>query len=300
MARDNVTFDDLVKIAQSVGVEVVSAPSSHRGKLGKMGTVVGATLHHTGTPNSTNPTNDYPDYNVVKEGRSGLVNSLSAFGLGRRKAIYVFSEYLSWHAGDWLYAGIKDGNGHFLGIEAAGVGDWTPWQLDIYPRLVAAILRFLGEGIDMMPRHMDGAMPRGRKTDAANLPPNFKARVQYYLDHPAEINVNATQPLEEVMADVASLKFVTSPTDTNTWWATDGLVRRLVLPGEPDLLMQLGLAEKHDEKTNQTVAVIAQWQLDRLAIVDGSGLQSGQTYHAYNGPSAADIAAAIVNAQKAV
>jgi hypothetical protein len=157
-----------------------------------MGTVVGITRHHTGTLESYKPTDDYPTYQVVKEGRAGLANSLSAFGLGRHRAIYVFSEDVSWHAGEWSYAGITDGNGHFLGIEAEGTGRWTDWQLDIYPRLCASILLFIGEGVDMMPRHADGAMPRGRKTDAANLPADFAATVARYLAHPELIPVNAT------------------------------------------------------------------------------------------------------------
>ncbi|HEX8345677.1 MAG TPA: hypothetical protein VF657_13225, partial [Actinoplanes sp.] len=118
--RNNVTFADLVAIARRVGVQVVEAPSSHRGHLGTMGTVRGLTLHHTGTPNTYKAADDYPDFNVVKEGRTGLENSLSAWGVGRWRAIYVFSEYLSWHAGTWSWNGITDGNGDFLGIEAAG------------------------------------------------------------------------------------------------------------------------------------------------------------------------------------
>lgn len=198
MSKYVVTFDDLVMIARRTGVEnyngmgvrgkVVAAPSSHRGQVGEMGTVVGCVRHHTGTAESFLPTSDYPTYNVVKEGRSGLENSLSAFGLGRFSGIYVFSEDISWHAGTWSYAGITDGNGHFLGIEAEGTGAiWTPFQREFYPRLCASILNFVGEGIGMMPRHLDGAMPRGRKSDAANLWSSFSSTVQSYLDNPSKI-----------------------------------------------------------------------------------------------------------------
>jgi hypothetical protein len=190
VARNGITFADLVAIARRVGVTVVEAPSSHRGKLGKMGTVAGCTCHHTGTPNSYRPELEYPDFEVVREGRAGLVNSLSAYGLGRHTTIYVFSEFLSWHAGEWLWQGITDGNGHFLGIEAAGVGDWTPFQRAVYPRLVASILLFIGEGVDMAPRHLDGAMPRGRKSDAAAF--TFYDEIQQFMDHPEFINVNYT------------------------------------------------------------------------------------------------------------
>jgi len=205
VARDGITFEDLVRVAQRVGVEVVAAPSSHRGKKGSMGSVLGPTIHHTGTPNTYKAADDYPDYNVVKEGRTGLVNSLSAYGLGRRKAIYVFSEFLSWHAGTWNYRGVTDGNGHFLGIECAGVGDWTDWQRKVLPRLVASILLFLGGNVDWMPRHLDGAMPRGRKTDAANLWASFRSEVQFFMDHPEQINVNYVAP--EAKKEEDTMKF---------------------------------------------------------------------------------------------
>jgi hypothetical protein len=208
MARHVVTFDDLVAIARRTGVEnwtgrdyhgsvvrgrVIAAPSSHRGTIGEMGTVVGVTRHHTGTPETYLAANDYPTYQVVKEGRAGLSNSLSAYGLGRWFGLYVFSEDISYHAGEWLYAGITDGNGHFLGIEAEGTGArWTSFQREFYPRLCASALLFVGEGINMMPRHADGAMPRGRKTDAANLPYDFSAKVQGYLANPSSLTYGST------------------------------------------------------------------------------------------------------------
>lgn len=204
MARDGITFDDLIAIARRTGVEnwvdpatgkrgqIIAAPSSWRGKRGSMGTVVGVTRHHTGTEETFKPAEDYPTYQVVKEGRAGLDNSLSAFGLGRWYGIYVFSEFLSWHAGTWLWDGITDGNGHFLGTEAEGTGArWTAFQQEFYPRLTAAELLFLGEGIDMMPRHADGATPAGRKDDAKNLPADFTAKVAGYLANPSTLTYGA-------------------------------------------------------------------------------------------------------------
>jgi hypothetical protein len=200
MARHIVTFDNLVAIARRVGVKVVAAPSSHRGRIGEMGTVAGVTCHWTGTGSSFRPSDDYPDYNVVKEGRAGLNNSLSAFGLGRHTAIYVFSEDLSYHAGTWSYGGTTDGNGHFLGIEAAGAGNWTPWQRRVYPRLVAAILLFIDAPASMAPTHAMGAMPRGRKSDfpidagwgpeLPGGPRKFHDAVAWLMRNPAYINVN--------------------------------------------------------------------------------------------------------------
>jgi hypothetical protein len=212
MARLIVTFDDLVAIAKRTGVEnwvqggvrgkVISAPSSWRGKRGEMGTVVGVTRHHTGTSEDFRATEDYPTYQVVKEGRSGLDNSLSAYGLGRYFGIYVFSEDISWHAGTWSYAGITDGNGHFLGIEAESAGNrWTAFQREFYPRLVASILLFIDEGVDMAPRHADGAMPRGRKSDAANLPADFMTKVAGYLRNPSTLAYGGAPVTEPIIQE---------------------------------------------------------------------------------------------------
>jgi hypothetical protein len=224
----SLTFANLVDIAKRTGVErwvdprsgrrgqVIAAPSSHRGANGSMGTVVGCTRHHTGTPEEFKPTEDYPSYNVVKEGRPGLENTLSAYGLGRWYGIYVFSEFICWHCGEWLYAGITDGNGHFCGFEAEGTGRiWTPFQQEFYPRLSASFLDFINEDIDMMPRHADGAMPRGRKDDAKNLPANFTSRVAAMLANPSTIAYGGTvvppTPLEEILATTNALVLFVSP-----------------------------------------------------------------------------------------
>jgi hypothetical protein len=254
MARQIVTFNDLVAIAKRTGVEnwvsggvrgkVVSAPSSHRGRVGEMGTVVGCVRHHTGTPESFKATEDYPTYQVVKEGRAGLSNSLSAYGLGRWFGIYVFSEDISWHAGSWSYAGITDGNGHFLGIEAEGAGGrWTPFQQEFYPRLCASILLFIGEGTSMMPRHADGAMPRGRKSDAANLPANFVSKVQGYLSNPSTLTYGGSVAAPEEDDDMA----VFIADERGAWWLYDGFSRRYVRPGEPQVLKDLGLVKSATE-----------------------------------------------------
>jgi hypothetical protein len=200
MARHIVRFADLVACARRVGVKVVEAPSSHRGKVGEMGTVVGVTCHWTGTGLSFSPSSEYPDYNVVKEGRAGLNNSLSAFGLGRNSTIYVFSEDLSYHAGTWSFGGTTDGNGHYLGIEAAGAGTWTAWQRRVYPRLVASILLFIDAPASMAPTHAMGAMPRGRKSDfpvsdRGWLPDvtgglQFHDAVAWLMRNPNHININ--------------------------------------------------------------------------------------------------------------
>jgi hypothetical protein len=264
MARLVVTFDDLVAIAKRTGVEnwvsggvrgrVVSAPSSHRGHVGEMGTVVGVTRHHTGTPESFKATEDYPTYQVVKEGRAGLSNSLSAYGLGRWFGIYVFSEDISWHAGTWSYAGITDGNGHFLGIEAEGTGArWTPFQQEFYPRLCASILLFIGEGINMMPRHADGATPRGRKDDAKNLPADFVPKVQGYISNPSTLTYGGAVSVPDEEDDDMAV-FIT---DGGPWWLYNGFQKRYVRPGEPQILKDMGVVKSTGVKKVATSVIDA-------------------------------------------
>jgi hypothetical protein len=259
--RGQLTWAELAYIAKRTGVEnwvgkdyngntvrgqVIAAPSSWRGRKGSMGTVLGPTRHHTGTPETFRPEADYPTYNVVKEGRSGLDNSLSAYGLGRWYGIYAFSEWLSWHAGSWYYAGTADGNGHFLGIEAEGAGaHWTPFQREFYPRLVASILLYVGEGLSMAPRHADGAMPRGRKSDAANLPSDFMSKVAGYLVNPSTLTYGgapAPAPTPEPKEDDMII-VVVAPTYT-PYLLSSGGVYRQISGAYRDALRATGVEQK--------------------------------------------------------
>lgn len=154
-----------------------------------MGTVYGPMLHHTGSPGATG---DYPTLRVVRDGRAGLRNSLSMYGLGRSGTIYCISEKISWHAGGGNWNGVTDGNGHFAGIEAESSGngrDWTAAQIDAYQKLVASILLETGRDTNWMPMHKEFALPRGRKPDPAGIDiVDFKNKVAGYLRNPASIN----------------------------------------------------------------------------------------------------------------
>lgn len=71
--------------------------------------------------------------------------------------------------------------------------------------------------------------------------------------------------LESVMLDVASLKFITSPRNTNAWYVTDGMTKRPAGPwSHCETLIQLGLAEPHRPEIGQVVAVIADEVLDAI------------------------------------
>lgn len=169
------TRETMIEVARRTGYPVVEAWSGHN--KGEMGTVYGPMLHHTGTLAST--PGDYPTLRVVRDGRTGLENSLCMFGLGKSGTIYLINNKISWHAGAGSWNGVTDGNGHFAGIEAEGPGTWSPAQLDSYQRLCASILMETGRGIEWMPTHAQWALPRGRKTDPTGIDMNlFRSKVQ--------------------------------------------------------------------------------------------------------------------------
>lgn len=182
------TRDLLVRAARMTGYPVKLAWSSR--DKGTMGDVLGVVEHHTGTAVNYSRLDDYPTLAVVRDGRAGLLNSLSAYGLGRSGTVYCISEKLSWHAGEAWWDGISDINGHYLGIEAESDGTyWTPAQTDCYPRLSAAILHVFGRGVGSHPRHKEVARPLGRKTDWAGLDDAaFDRAVAGYLANPASIS----------------------------------------------------------------------------------------------------------------
>ena len=86
------------------------------------------------------------------------------------------------------WAGYRDLNDEFLGIEAESRGtvdDWTPEQRDCYPRLCAAIMHFLRRGADRVAAHKEVCLPRGRKIDPAYWDMNdLRGKVGWMLADP--------------------------------------------------------------------------------------------------------------------
>jgi hypothetical protein len=159
----------LVDAARSTGYPVVEVAGWRTRGHGGMRVVEGVVGHHTATAASA--PGDYPSLGIVTNGRSDLAGPLCNLGLGRSGTIYVVAAGAGYHAGASRWAGFYDLNDEFLGIEAesAGTGGWTAAQMDAYPKLVAANLRYMSRGPDRYAGHKDVCLPVGRKPDPVGI-----------------------------------------------------------------------------------------------------------------------------------
>lgn len=159
----------LADAARSTGYRVVEIGGWRSRGHGAMRLVEGVGGHNTGTPDTA--PGDYPSLNVVTNGRSDLAGPLCNLGLGRDGTIYVVAAGCAWHAGASAWAGFADLNDEFLGIEAesGGAGKWTAAQLDCYPKLVGALLKYMNRGTDRYAGHKDICLPKGRKVDPVGI-----------------------------------------------------------------------------------------------------------------------------------
>lgn len=130
---------------------------------GPLSGIKGVVLHHTAGPRTGN----YPSLRTVAYGRPGLSGPLAQIGLARDGTVYVFAAGKAYHAGTGYWKGLRSGNSYLLGIEAesTGHGDWTPSQIEAYPRLIAALRFHYGFSSEWCIAHLEWATPKGRKVD---------------------------------------------------------------------------------------------------------------------------------------
>ena len=241
------TRAEVLAVARATGRPVVEAWSDH--DAGQMGTVVGPMLHHTGSDWSY-PRLTAPTLKTVREGRADLQNALCMYYIDYAGTIYCITEKIAWHAGEGLWAGVTDGNGHYAGIEAESDGiQWTKATVGAYKRLAAEILRKTGRSVAFAPRHADYALPKGRKTDFSGMDPTT-----FLADVNADL-AGDTAPIENEDDDMA-LVFITDGTQS-PWWVYDGYQRRYAGPGEPQMLVDLGLAKVNQVKVIAPAALAA-------------------------------------------
>lgn len=205
---------NLATIARETGYPVVEVPGWTTRHHGPFAAHVGATVcHHTAGADPDDTSSNFPSLRAVRDGVPGLAGPLSNYGLGFDGTIYVIASGTCWHAGRGGWAGMTR-NSECIGIEAedAGDGDWTPEQRDCYPRLCAVICQFLGVGAHTVCGHKEWAQPPGRKIDPAGIDmPSFRDQVQYYLDHPDQINRSGAGSPDQTQEDDMGMVPIPAP-----------------------------------------------------------------------------------------
>jgi hypothetical protein len=174
----------LADVLRAAGLKVAETDGWQDRGHGEVGEIVGVMCHHTAGPAGGN----MPCLGVVCDGRgppNALAGPLCQLGLGRDGTWYVIAAGKAWHAGAGAWAGVSDGNGAFIGVEAENTGlagdPWPDVQMDAYRHGVAALLAKLGAEAGMCCGHKEYALPAGRKDDPSFDMPAFRAAVSAIL-----------------------------------------------------------------------------------------------------------------------
>jgi hypothetical protein len=174
----------LADILRKEGLQVQEEGGWQQRGHGDMADIRGVLLHHTAGA----PEGNYPSLAIVRDGDASLPGPRANLGLARDGSWIVIAAGQAWHAGKggpWQNVPKDDANQYMIGVEAESVGtrfDWTPAQIDSYPRGVAALLRHVGLGADRALAHKEWAPER--KTDPAFWPGDmagFRASVAEVL-----------------------------------------------------------------------------------------------------------------------
>jgi peptidoglycan hydrolase-like protein with peptidoglycan-binding domain len=177
----------LPQVLLDAGLKVSEYPGWQDRGHGDMGAVLGVLCHHTATQDKSS---NMPTLHTLIVGRSDLSGPLSQLGLGRDGTFYIVAAGKGYHAGAGSWQNITSGNTHFIGIEAENTGGhddypWPPIQLDAYHRGVAAILKYVGKGVEFCAGHKEYALPKGRKDDPDFDMDVFRAAVSAILKNTA-------------------------------------------------------------------------------------------------------------------
>jgi hypothetical protein len=125
---------------------------------------------------------------LLIEGRPGIPGPLCQIALHKDALVKVIGAFRANHAGVATVT-----NTHAYGIEATGPIPLTGFgptafpQYDAYVRLVAAICRHHGWGIERVVAHKEIAIPRGRKVDPYFDMAAFRDRVAVAMRRPGPV-----------------------------------------------------------------------------------------------------------------
>lgn len=170
----------LPELLRAFGVKVVEFQAWRDRGQGDFGVIWGVVAHHTGSNNASAASIAY--------GHAGLQGLLSQIHLARDCTVTITGAGVAWHAGMGSWSGIQTNNANAvtIGIEANsdGVTPWPPEMLDTYYRICAAICWYLGHSSLRTIGHKEWAAIQGKWDPGGVEMPQFRAKVQYYIDHP--------------------------------------------------------------------------------------------------------------------
>lgn len=177
----------LPKVLRDAGLSVVEQPNWQTRGHGDVGRIIGVICHHTAGGKGGG---NLPSLGTITKGRPGLAGPLCNLGLGRDGTFYMVGAGKGWHAGQGSWKGVRDGNSHFVGIEAENSGYlngpnaelWPAPQVDAYARGCAAILDYIKQPVTQCIGHKEWAPHR--KTDPTFAMDQFRDAVHFYMDNP--------------------------------------------------------------------------------------------------------------------
>lgn len=195
------------KVLTDAGLQISEVPGWQNRGHGDEGSVKGIICHHTCGPLH----GEMLDLNVIVAGRPDLGGPLAQLALGRTGIFHIVAAGKCWHAGGGAWAGITDGNAHFIGIEAENTGmtsgpladPWPAVQMDAYKRGCAAILKHIGAPVMMCIGHKEWALPHGRKDDPSFDMAPFRAEVAKLMGEASAPSPAQTAPVPAAVPPAA-------------------------------------------------------------------------------------------------
>lgn len=177
----------LPETLEKAGLKVVECANWQTRGHGDVSKIIGVICHHTAGGKGGG---NMPSLNTITHGRPGLHGPLCNLGLGRDGTFYMVAAGKGWHAGAGSWKGVRDGNSHFIGIEAENSGYiqgptselWPAPQIDAYARSCAAILDHIGQPVTQCIGHKEWAPHR--KTDPTFNMGQFRDAVAFYMANP--------------------------------------------------------------------------------------------------------------------
>ena len=170
----------LPELLRLFGVEVKEFTGWKNRGHGDFYAIWGVMAHHTGGNNTP--------ASLIAYGHDALRGLLSQIHLDRNGVATVTGAGVAWHAGLGSYPGITTNaaNQVTIGVEANsdGVTPWPPHMLDVYYRICAAICWYLGHSSLRTIGHKEWAKIQGKWDPGGIEMPQFRARVQHYIDNP--------------------------------------------------------------------------------------------------------------------